>query len=120
MRSNVDYLTRSGPKARRIIFFEGGGVCLILLQNCKTVFCISGVGGGSRGGRGGRVVLVPELFTKLRETPGKNIHQVSSRIFPGNPMIFLGNPRIFLGNPRIFIGNRRIFLGNLRKILGFS
>ena len=31
------------------------------------------------------VILVPELFRKLRETPGKNFHLVSSKCEPGCP-----------------------------------
>ena len=31
------------------------------------------------------VILVPELFKKLRETPGNNFHQVSSKSDPGCP-----------------------------------
>ena len=31
------------------------------------------------------VTLVPELFKKLRETPGNNFHQVSSKSDPGCP-----------------------------------
>ena len=31
------------------------------------------------------VILVPELFKKLRETPGNNFHQVSSKSNPGCP-----------------------------------
>ena len=31
------------------------------------------------------VILVPELFKKVRETPGKNVHQVSSKSELGCP-----------------------------------
>ena len=31
------------------------------------------------------VILVPELFRKLRETPGNNFHLVSSKSEPGCP-----------------------------------
>ena len=34
------------------------------------------------------VILVPELFKKLRETPRNNFHQVSSKSDPGCPCIF--------------------------------
>ena len=44
------------------------------------------------------VILVPELFQKLRETPGNNFHQVSSKSDKFRPMLSHVIKNVY-GNP---------------------